>query len=269
MSATLALALALSAGAPAQANGLELRNARFTQSVLGPARPDNKFLPGDLAVLSFDAVGLKAFPDTSRVRYALGIELSKKGSTRPEFSRAGADHETVLALGGTRLSLNAVATVGMDTPPGQYVMKVTLTDRVGKGTVSVQRPFEVLPTQLGFVRVGLSYNAEQAAPPVSVPGQTLFLNFGLVGFARDKKTGHPDMSCELRVLDAKGKPTTPRPFRGDVRKVKEGFERFIPFDPISFQTHRSGKFRIAMKVTDNITKKTAEHTLDLTVLANK
>jgi hypothetical protein len=104
---------------------------------------------------------------------------------------------------------------------------------------------------------------------VAVPGQTLFLNLGLVGFARDKKTGQPHLTLQLRVLDNAGKPTTEKPFGGDVQTVKEGFEQYIPFDPIAFQTHRAGQFRLVMTVTDNLTKKTAEHTMNMTVVEVK
>jgi hypothetical protein len=266
MWATLALSAVVSL-APAQGT-LELKNPRFTQSVLGATRADNKFLPGDIAVLSFDVEGLQA-AGHSRVRYSIGVELSRKGSARPEHRRAPDDHEAVTCLGGTRLPLHAVANIGTDTPAGTYVMKVTLTCRVCKATAKVEREFEVLPMALGFVRVGLSYNAQQPAPPVAVPGQTLFFNFGLVGFARDKKTGQPDLTFEFRVLDSKGKPTTDKPFGGEVRAVKEGFEQYIPFDPIAFQAHRAGQFRLVMKVTDNLTKKTAEHTMNMTVVEVK
>ena len=267
MYVTLALLAAVSL-APAQADSLELKNVRFTQSVLGTARADSKFLPGDLAVLSFDAEGLQP-TDRSRVRYAIGMELKRKGADKAEYTRVPTDAEAVTALGGTHLPLHAVANIGTDTPPGTYVMKVTVADRVGKGTATVEREFEVLPAQLGFVRLGLSYNAEQPAPPLAVTGQTLYLNFGLVGFARDTKNKQPDLTLQCRVLDAAGKPTTAKPFGGTVKMVKEGFEDFIPFDPIAFQTHRSGQFRIVMKVTDNLTKKTAEQTLNLTVQAIK
>jgi hypothetical protein len=267
MWATLALSAVVSL-APAEAGSLELKNVRFTQSVLGAERPDSKFLPGDLAVLSFDVEGLQV-AGHCRVRYSLGMQLSRKGAAKPEYRRVPDDHEAVTCLGGTRLPLHAVANIGTDTPPGTYVMKVTVTDRVGKATAKVEREFEVLPARLGFVRVGLSYNAEQPAPPVAVIGQTLFLNFGLVGFALDKKTKQPDLSLQFRVLDAAGKPTAEKPFGGNVRRVKERFEQFIPFDPIAFHAHRAGQFRLVMKVTDNLTKKTAEHTLNLTVLAVK
>jgi hypothetical protein len=267
MCATLALLAAVSL-TPAQADSLELKNVRFTQSALGATRADNKFLPGDLAVLSFDVDGLQP-TGRNRVRYSMGMELSRKGAAKPDYTRAPDDQEAVTALGGTRLPLHAVANIGTDTPPGTYVMKVTVNDRVGKGTAKVEREFEVLPARLGFVRVGLSYNAEQPAPPLAATGQTLYLNFGLVGFARDKETKHPDLTLQFRVLDAAGKPTTDKPVGGTVKKVKEGFEDFIPFDPIAFQTHRAGQFRIVMSVTDNLTKKTAESTLNLTIQAIK
>jgi hypothetical protein len=267
MWATLVLSTAVGL-APAQAPGLGVKNVRFTQGVLGREREDNKFLPGDVAVLAFDVRGLKT-TGVSRVRFALGLELTRKGASKPEFTKEPEDEEAVLALGGDRLTLSAAANVGTETEPGQYVMKVTLTDRVGKGTATAQRDFEVLRPRLGFVRVGLAYGAEHPAPAVAGPGQTLFLNFGLVGFALDKGGKQPDMTLELRVVDEKGKPTTSRPFRGDVRKMKPGFERFIPFDPIPFQAHRPGKYSVTLRVTDNLTKKTAEHTLPLTVLGYK
>jgi hypothetical protein len=267
MWATLVLSAAVGLG-PAQAPGLEVDNARFTQGVLGRGRKDNKFLPGDVALLAFDVRGLKT-TGVSRVRFALGLQLSRKGASKPEFTKEPEDEEAVLALGGDRLTLSAAANVGTETEPGQYVMKVTVTDRVGKGAATVEREFEVLRPRLGFVRVGLSYGAEHPAPAVAVPGQTLFLNFGLVGFALDKVSKRPDMTLELRVVDEKGKPTTSKPFRGDVRKMKAGFERFIPFDPIAFQAHRAGKYSVTLKVTDNVTGKSAEHSLALTVLGYK
>ena len=55
MWATLALSAAVSL-APAQANGLELKNVRFTQGVLGSARADSKFLAGELSFLDIPRV---------------------------------------------------------------------------------------------------------------------------------------------------------------------------------------------------------------------
>src|SRR5262249_9063210 len=159
-------------------------------------------------------------------RFALGVELRRKGAARAEHTQAPEDREAAMTFGGDRVPMHAIGTIGTDTAPGQYVMKVTLADKVGKGKVEEGRAFDVPAAALGFGQVGLSYNEEQPAPPVAVPGQTLFLHYGLVGFARDKKTGQPNLVLEIRVLDAKGKPTTARPFGGKVKEVKKGFEHF-------------------------------------------
>ena len=80
----------------------------LANQLVQPSTKDSKVLPGDLVVLSFDAEGLQATA-VSRVRYALGVELSRKGAARPDYSRAGEDREAVLPFGGTRLPLHAVA----------------------------------------------------------------------------------------------------------------------------------------------------------------
>ena len=63
MWATLAMLSAMSY-APAQAGQLELKNARYTFGLHGQSK-DTNFLPGDLAILSFDIEGLKVKNDGS------------------------------------------------------------------------------------------------------------------------------------------------------------------------------------------------------------
>src|SRR5262245_21983559 len=94
--------LALSAAlqpAQAKAGDLELNNVRFTRGVLGSAREGNKYLPGDLVVLSFDAKGLKA-DAAGRVRFALGVELRRKGAAKAEHTQAPEDREAAMPFGG-------------------------------------------------------------------------------------------------------------------------------------------------------------------------
>jgi hypothetical protein len=43
----------------------------------------------------------------------------------------------------------------------------------------------------------------------------------------------------------------------------------MTFLPIPLQLNRAGKFKVVLKATDNVAKKTAEQTLDLEVLATK
>jgi len=262
MWATLALsALTL---APAQAGNLELKNVRITNGILGQERKDTKLLPGDIFVVAYDIEGLKV-KDDGRVRYSMGMELVQKEKDKVAFKRDPEDKEALLHLGGTSLPSYATAVIGTDTPPGTYVMTVAVTDLEAKQTKKLVKTFEVSKPELGFVRVAFSHGPVPA-PPVAVPGQTLLLNFTLVGFQIDKKTNQPDLSIEMRILDADGKPTLTKPFSGKIKMVGKEFQTFLPFDPLPIEINKPGKYKAVLKAVDEVTKKETEFTLNLLVL---
>jgi hypothetical protein len=273
MWATLAFSAALSL-APAQRNNLDLQNPRVTYSVLGPERKDSKIYPGDVYVLSFDIVGLTAEND-GEVRYSMGMELTRKvkgGKPKLEFRQAPRQYKAVNTLGGTTLPSYALAAIGTDAEEGEYTLKVTVTDRNAKPkpvTRELVRTFQVVPVELGFVRVGLSYNADLPAPAVAVAGQTLWLNFFLVGFTLDKKK-RPDLAIEMTVLDEAKKPTVSKPRRGEIKKLAdESVYQLLPFDPIALQLNKPGKYTVVLKAIDHLKKKETERRIALTVLDNK
>ena len=74
MLTTLALLSALSLPAN-QTDKLTVTNVRSTYGVLGAARPDDKVLPGDSYVLSFDIEGVKV-ADDGKVLYSVGMEVT-------------------------------------------------------------------------------------------------------------------------------------------------------------------------------------------------
>jgi hypothetical protein len=262
MWATLALSTVLSL-TPGQASSLQLKNIRTTYGPLMQVRKDNKVLPGDLYFVCFDIAGLKV-QDNGKVLYGMGIELTRKGKTKPEFKRDPQDLEAFVSLGGNTLPANAHVVIGTDTPPGEYTLNVTITDRAAKKSQKLSRDFEVIKPRLGFVRFGFTYDASPA-PQVGVVGQTLLLHSALVGFTLDKKTNQPHFSMEVRVLDSKDQPVLKTPIRGDIKAVAKGFELLLPFDPIPLVLNRPGKFKVVLKATDKLSKRTVEQTLDLTV----
>jgi len=267
MWATLALSTVLNL-APGQTGSLELRNVRATYGPFGQARKEDRVLPGDVYFVSFDIRGLQVKPD-GRVLYSMGIELTRKGKTKPEFRRDPEDREAFTSLGGNTLPSNAHVVIGTDTPAGQYTLTVTVTDRSAKKSEKLVRSFEVEPVRLGFVRCGLTNDRLEPVPPLAVPGQTLYLQSAVVGFTLDKKTKQPHFGLEVRVLDSGDKPVTKTPIRGEFKQVAKGFELLVPFDPLPLVLNRPGKFKVHLRVTDHLTKKTAEETLDLTVQALK
>src|SRR5215471_10615633 len=100
MLTTVTLLLAASL-APGHAEGLSLTNARTTYGILGPERPNNKFLPGDLAVISFDIKGAQA-DAKGKVLYSIAMEITS-GDGKSQFKQAPRDQEAKLADGATSL----------------------------------------------------------------------------------------------------------------------------------------------------------------------
>jgi hypothetical protein len=277
MWATLTLATALSL-TPSQSGQLELKNARATYGILGPERKDNKVLPGDTYVVSFDIDNLTMKED-GLIRYSMGMELTREGKDRPEYKSEPQEKETINTLGGSRLPSFARAEIGLDTKPGNYTLKVTVIDPATKTTKTLTSDFTVVPVKFGFAQVGFFYTLgdsqnripPQPAPPLAVPGQTLILNFALVGFGLEKapkeaKRKQPNFALEATITDDSGKPVLPKPFTVTVAQPLEDprYEQFMPFN-IPIQANRPGKFKIHLKATDKVNSKTVELPLDLAV----
>jgi hypothetical protein len=264
MWAALALTTVVSV-APAQ---LELKNVRTTYGVLGQERKENKLLPGDMLVVAFDIDGLKV-KDDGRVLYSMGIELIKKGKDKPEFKKEPQDLEAVNSLGGNSLPAFGMTFINTEAEAGEYTFTITVRDRLNKGAEKVlKHTFEVVPVKLGFVLLKLTAGNNDPVPNIGVPGQRVFVHHSLVGFelGKDKR---PFVTFEMQVLDDAGKPTLAKPFKGDIKEDVAKSPGLMMFIPVPLELNRPGKFKIQLKATDNISKKTAEQTLDLTVLGGK
>jgi hypothetical protein len=271
MWATLALATAVYL-TPAQSDTLQLKNDRVTYGELGQERKDSKLLPGDIFVVAYDIEGLKV-SETGKVSYSMSLDLLNKDG-KSQYKQEPSDLEAFNALGGSRVPAFAQVTIGSDTPPGDYTMKVTVKDRTSGKSESLSRKFEVLPIKFGFVRVGFSYlypgvGANPPAPPVAVPGQTYLVNFTVVGFELDKAhKDQPNIESSLRVLDEDGKPVLAKPYTGSATEIPPELKKYIPMQFV-LQLNRAGKFKVELKATDKVSGKSAEQILDLTVIETK
>jgi hypothetical protein len=266
MWATLALTTALSL-APAQTGQVELKNVRATYGTLGQKREDTQLVPGDAFVVSYDIENLTVKED-GRVLYSMGMKLTKKGNTKPEFEQPAEEKEAVNTLGGSRLPSASYVVIGTDTMPGEYTMDVTVTDRATKKSASFSKAFEVVPTKLSIVRLNLTNENGRPAPPIGAPGQSLLLNFGLVGFDLDTKKMQPNLAVEMTVLDEAGKPVHAKPFTGTFTEVTDEYKKYLP-NQFIINLNRSGKFKMVLKATDKLTSKSVEQSLELTVLEIK
>lgn len=255
--------------APQPISQIKLTNDRVTHNTLGWERKDSKsprLKPGDMFFLLFDIEGLPV-GDDGRVRYTIGLELTDNKANKVVFSKPSEEQEVTASLGGKKLAASAQTGIGTETPAGNYTLKVIVGDPINKKSETLSRSFDVMPVELGFARVIPTFDDKMAlaAPSAFFAGQSLFVNFAPVGFTLDAKK-EPNLTVKMRVLDqATGKSVLEKPFLGGATMVPEDFKKIIPMQFI-LSLNRPGKFRIALEVTDNLTKKSAEQTLDFEVL---
>lgn len=266
MWATLALAAVLQP-VPAQGAKLSITNVRNTYGILGQERKSNELLPGDIFVVSFDIEGLQV-KDSGDVEYSMSMEL-KDSKDKSQFKKEPQDLKAFNALGGNKLPAFAMTDIGLDTPPGEYTLTVNVTDRLSKAKAELVRKFTVAPKKFGIVGLLLTNEAHtMPMPPVGVVGQTLRVNYLAVGFELTKDKQQPNLSVEMRVLDDAGKPTFAKPVADTVTTADDQDTKRYPISYL-IPLNRKGTYTIALKVTDNIAKKTVEEKLSITVHEQK
>ena len=249
----------------AAAQELALTNVRNTYGELGGTRPDSKFLPGDVVFVAFDIEHITVGPDGT-CKYTMGMAVTDKDN-KPTLKQDPAEREDYLPLGGNKLPARAFVTIGLDMAPGEYTMAVTVTDKGKAGaTKTLTRKFEVLKKEFGIVSVYTTAdpNGTISVPTTGIVGQSIWVQFGIVGFERNKMTKQPIVEVEIVFLDETGKPTLQKPIT-DKRDsgVDDKLEAFPSRYLLPFT--RAGKFTMRMKATDKVANKT--YTFDLPVAA--
>jgi len=264
-------ALALTPGQGA--GGLQLTNVRNTYGELGGTRPEGKLLPGDVLFVGFDIEGIAVTPE-GYVDYTMAMEVTDKAN-KAIFKQDPAQKKDYMPLGGNKLPARAYVTIGLDQQPGEYTLKLVVTDNgnAAKPNQTLTRKFEVSPAAFGVVAVYTSVDERGAipAPTTGAVGQSVFVQFGVVGFDRasdpkdPKKAKQPNVTMEMLALDEKGQPTLQKPLsysmEAGVDEKDGGFTmRFL------LPMTRAGKYTVRLKATDNLSKKTATFDLPITVV---
>jgi hypothetical protein len=250
--------------APDQAPALKLDTVRSTNGILGPARAAENYVPGDSLTLNFDIDGITV-DSKGKVQYSIAIEVTNVADKSVVFRQPGQKMETVTVFGGNRIQGFAHLDLGTEQAPGDYAMTVTVTDLATKATKDLTHKFTVVKPDFAIVRFKTSGDREGDFPvPVLGQGQTIWLNFGIVGFARDKTSKQPSVMLELNVLDDAGKATLDKPLSKVVGTDVPEKNLAIPLQfPVALT--RAGKFTFEITATDQVTKKTTKFTLPLTV----
>jgi len=272
----ITLALLGTTLAPAQ-DEPKFENIRYTYGLLGQSRKGESFHPGDVVVLAFDVKGLKA-KDDGMVTYSMGFELTKKENGKDKAVTKGSPMEkrTLNWLGGGDLPSYAYWPIPFDDDsPGEYTMKVTVTDTQTKKSATLSKTFTVEKKsgKLNFVRTAFTHpvpvNDPMPAPPICVTGQSLLLHYTLVGFEFDKKKAKTDVTVTIRVLDEKGDATVKKALTSDINSDDKDAPGIMVFRPAQIELNRPGKYKVELTAKDNVSKQTAKEVLELTVLEVK
>jgi hypothetical protein len=260
----LVAALAL-APAQAPAGALKLSNIRNTYGELGGTRAETPLLPGDVLFVGFDIEGITVDP-AGKVKYTMAMEVLDKAG-KAIFKQDPAEKIDFVPLGGNRLPARAFITVGLDQPPGDYTLKVTVTDVANKANQTLERKFQVKPKDFGIVAVYTSVDdrGQIPAPTTGIVGQSVFVQFSLVGFGRDAQKKQPNVSIEMMPMDETGKATLPKPV---VYTVDSGVDPKDAGFSVRFQLPmtRTGRFTVHLKATDKVSGKTATFDLPIAVV---
>jgi hypothetical protein len=239
--------------APAQPDGLQLTNIRPTYGPFGPARPAGKILPGDNLHVSFEITGLTIKDGTTG--YSLSTEILSQGKL--QYRQQPKESKAILPFGGGSIQGLAQFEIGLNTPPGEYELKVIVADVATKKSQSFSRKVEVAPPEFGLVRLNTTLDPlGDASTSLLGVGQTLWVSFSAVGFTRDTTTMQPNITFELSVVDANGKSFV-KPFVGTVDKDIPAMVAALP-GQFPLPLNNAGKFTIELKATDNLSKKSAK-----------
>jgi len=266
MGTTVILLTALSL-ALGEAGQLSVSNVRTTYGALGPARPSNRILPGDLVCLCFDVKGLQA-NSMGKVHYGVGLEANdNKGAM--VFKKEPSDVQLPIPGSGKAVPVCAKVNVGLASPPGKYDLKVTIADRTAGTTATVTRNYEILPPEFGIVRVSLTSDraGENFAAAFS-PGRPGWINFTAVGFSRDKTEGQPHLHASMRVLDQHGNSVFSKPFSGVIRQGVPVQAEAVPMQ-FQFVLAQTGRFTIELQATDEISGRKTTVNVPIQVVASK
>jgi hypothetical protein len=192
--------------------------------------------------------------------------LDGKGEVR--FRQLPRNQTAQNYLGGNSLFSVAVIDIPPQAKAGDYTVRITIEDRATKGKATLSRKGKVLPPAFGLIRVNTSADAEghTPCPPVGIPGESLYINFLVAGFERDKDTRQPRLAATMRILDEAGKPTTGKPLE---HTLESGVADKLPSVPMQFglTLNRTGRFTVELTVEDRLAGRQARATFPIRVVA--
>jgi hypothetical protein len=264
----LSLTVALSAFLVAQSGPLEVTNVRPTVGPLGPpvskADREQGRLPGDQAWFAFEVKNAKTDAQ-GKAKIGLSYEVTDSDG-QPVFKEGPVMGELIDFLSSGSFPGTMQLEVPLDSKPGVYDVKLTITDLEAKKDAVFQAKGKVREAEFGIVRVGVYGDplGRVPSPAVGVVGQNLFIRFAAIHFGKAEKKSH--VEATLKVLDSDGKNIL---IHGQTKKLEGGIVPDSPWVPGDFglTLNRVGEFTVEIHAEDKVTKKSATKSFPLRVVA--
>jgi hypothetical protein len=242
---------------PSLSSAVDIKNIRPCHGPLGAYRSDKICLPGDFYFMTYDLEGL-VLDKTGKASYVTTLELLD--STGKVLFKKETPNDVVPQLGGTRMPGDLHVIMGTKQAPGEYAIKLTVYDKLGKDAKAFTQKFQVVPETFGFVGA--------SAAAVGFPGQQYVTGFGLVNMTLNAKK-QPDAEVTIRILDDTGKAVGPPVQILMPRDMPENTDlekgNFVPLSYPVF-LNRAGRYMIDVQANDKIGKKNAKLSFQITVI---
>ncbi len=266
MFASMALISLLQAPIVGQ-GGLTLAQPRLTLGVLGPARASTTVKPGDHLVLAFDIQGITA-DNAGKATFKTNVEVTNSAG-KSIFQQVPKKLVEYLPLGGGVIPAFAQIDLAIDTPPGKYIMAVTVEDGATGKSTSIKQDYTVEPRAFDVVRLSVSGDADGLVPVGAyVVGQPFWVHGAIIGFERSATSKQPKATVELRVLGADLKPIVAQPFSGTIEKDVPATATSLPFR-FNVPLNKAGSYFIQLVAKDELGKGNATMAFPITVLPSK
>lgn len=232
---------------------LVVSNVRPTLVDLGPTRPDNNYLPGDLVHVTFDVAGFK-LDEEGRYRFSAKLQVEDGAGKLMGSEDYGSSPARLGVLGNGKSRFSFRLPIPVDQPAGSYKAKLILTDVNSKATATVEQPYRVTSPGFGLIRLqtGRGPFGQSETPCTGNVGEVLHLGMQAVGLGKLKENlGTLDITLEVK--DASGKVLGKSQVNQftDIN-VNEPLQlRFeLPLD-------QAGKYQLVFKATDKANAKSA------------
>ncbi|HQR42357.1 MAG TPA: hypothetical protein PLX97_06725 [Gemmatales bacterium] len=240
---------------PQSENKLTISKVRPTLVGLGPTRPDTDFQPGDVMHVTFDVAGFML--DTEgRYRYSAKVDVENSAGKLVFSEDYGSSPARLALLGNGKTRFAFHLPIPADQPSGNYKVRLTLTDTIGKKTGVLEQPYRVLSPRFGLVRL-------QTLPSscIGTVGEVFNVGMQAINLAKNSEgLGHLELTLEVKDSNGKvlGKPQV-NSFK-DVSVNEPLLLRFeLPLD-------QAGKFQLVFKGVDKVNGRSATVTVPINVI---